>query len=102
MYFETFSSISNAISREKQLKNWKSPWKDAVVSKDNRDWKDHSKTIGVDEELIADIKTYIQEIADQVRNDHFCRHSAAPPIYWVGLDPESPTNNNRQSEFWSS
>ena len=27
MYFETFNDITQAISREKQLKNWKREWK---------------------------------------------------------------------------
>lgn len=35
VYFETTFSIHDAISREKQLKNWKRDWKNDLVNKDN-------------------------------------------------------------------
>ena len=69
VYFERFSSISDAISREKQLKNWKRKWKDSLISRHNIDWKDLSKSIGVNEKLISDLRAYVQEVTDQVRNN---------------------------------
>ena len=69
VYFERFSSISDAISREKQLKNWKRKWKDSLISRHNIDWKDLSKSIGVNEKLIPDLRAYVQEVTDQFRND---------------------------------
>ena len=42
VYFEQFSDIVNAISREKQLKGWSRNKKDFLVNKMNSEWKDLS------------------------------------------------------------
>lgn len=42
VWFEEFQNIETAIAREKQLKNWKREWKDALVVKSNPEWKDLS------------------------------------------------------------
>jgi putative endonuclease len=40
VYFEQFSSIEEAIAKEKQLKNWRRSWKINLVNSFNPDWKD--------------------------------------------------------------
>ncbi|MDR0872105.1 MAG: GIY-YIG nuclease family protein [Prevotellaceae bacterium] len=40
VYFEEFNQIEEAIAREKQLKNWKREWKNALVDKANAEWRD--------------------------------------------------------------
>jgi len=40
VYCEESSNINDAITREKQLKNWKRDWKNALVEKDNPNWRD--------------------------------------------------------------
>ena len=40
IYFETFNSITTAIQREKQLKNWTRSWKLQLIEKANPEWKD--------------------------------------------------------------
>ena len=35
MYYEDYSDVRNAITREKQLKNWKREWKIDLIRKDN-------------------------------------------------------------------
>ncbi|HLD77349.1 MAG TPA: GIY-YIG nuclease family protein [Rickettsiales bacterium] len=40
VYYEVFNSIEGAISREKQLKNWKREWKIALIEKENKEWQD--------------------------------------------------------------
>ena len=40
VYFEEYSDIREAISREKQLKNWKRDWKIELIEKVNPDWND--------------------------------------------------------------
>jgi putative endonuclease len=40
IYYETFSSIVKAIKREKQIKKWYRYQKDALISKNNPEWKD--------------------------------------------------------------
>lgn len=40
IYFEQFSSIEEAIIREKQLKNWRRDWKLNLINEHNPDWKD--------------------------------------------------------------
>lgn len=37
--------ISNAISREKQMKIWKRQWKVELIEKMNRDWEDLYETL---------------------------------------------------------
>lgn len=40
VYYEITDSVETAISREKQLKNWKRKWKLDLIEKDNPQWKD--------------------------------------------------------------
>ena len=42
VYFEECNDIKSAIAREKQLKNWHRDWKNNLVNKINKDWKDLS------------------------------------------------------------
>ena len=46
VYYEAFGDMRYAIEREKQLKNWKREWKDALVAMENPDWQDLSITWG--------------------------------------------------------
>jgi len=45
VYFEYYSSIEEAIAREKNIKNWKRAWKDELINKENPDWLDLSDSI---------------------------------------------------------
>jgi putative endonuclease len=40
VYFESFNQVEAAIAREKQLKNWKREWKNALVEVENPEWRD--------------------------------------------------------------
>jgi putative endonuclease len=40
VWYEQFININLAISREKQLKNWKRVWKNDLIEKENPEWKD--------------------------------------------------------------
>ena len=40
VYYEVYTDINNAITREKQLKNWKRQWKIELIEKENPVWKD--------------------------------------------------------------
>jgi putative endonuclease len=40
VYFEIFSNITDAIAREKQLKNWKREWKLDLIYSRNPEWSD--------------------------------------------------------------
>jgi putative endonuclease len=40
VYFETTPSITGAIQREKQLKQWRRQWKIELIEKDNPEWMD--------------------------------------------------------------
>lgn len=42
VYTEEYSSIFEAISREKNLKNWKRSWKIKLIETINKDWIDLS------------------------------------------------------------
>lgn len=43
VYFEEFSGSYNAISREKQLKNWHRDWKISLIKNNNPEFQDLSK-----------------------------------------------------------
>ncbi|HEY0978675.1 MAG TPA: GIY-YIG nuclease family protein [Flavobacteriales bacterium] len=43
VWYEEHNDIHRAISREKQLKNWKRDWKNALVSGTNPTWQDLSE-----------------------------------------------------------
>jgi putative endonuclease len=40
VWHEAHQSIIEAIAREKQLKNWKRAWKEALIAEMNPEWKD--------------------------------------------------------------
>ncbi len=40
VYYEGYSSIGEAIDREKKLKRWKRTWKDSLIEGMNPEWKD--------------------------------------------------------------
>jgi len=40
VYFEQYSDMLTAITREKQLKKWKRNWKIHLIEKDNPNWDD--------------------------------------------------------------
>ncbi len=42
VYVEQCDSVMDAITREKQLKNWKRDWKIELIERDNSDWGDLS------------------------------------------------------------
>ena len=44
VWYEAHESIIAAIAREKQLKNWKREWKEALVAETNPEWKDLAAT----------------------------------------------------------
>jgi len=45
VYYEIYSDAYGAISREKQLKDWKRDWKIQLIEKDNPTWRDLSNEI---------------------------------------------------------
>jgi putative endonuclease len=40
VYFEQFSSVEEAIAKEKQIKNWRRDWKINLINRLNPVWKD--------------------------------------------------------------
>ena len=48
VYLEHTHFIKDAISREKQLKNWHRQWKIELIEKINPGWKDLSKDLGIE------------------------------------------------------
>ena len=40
VHYECFSSIADAIHREKRLKAWNRAWKVALIEKENPEWED--------------------------------------------------------------
>ena len=44
-YFELYRDMTEAITREKQLKRWNRAWKLRLIEKHNPDWKDLWKEI---------------------------------------------------------
>jgi putative endonuclease len=62
VYYEEYERITEAISREKQLKNWRREWKNDLVVTVNLEWKDICADIGVDSEWIELVKAqYIDQ-----------------------------------------
>lgn len=51
VYYEITNSEEEAISREKQLKNWKRQWKLELIKKHNPAFKDLCEDIGLPKEL---------------------------------------------------
>ncbi len=55
VYYETFSSMEDAIGREKQLKGWRRAWKLELIENSNPEWQDlWTEICGEDDEGIAD------------------------------------------------
>ena len=48
VYYEMFSSIIEAIGREKRLKKWNRAWKIELIEKENPEWEDISSGFGSD------------------------------------------------------
>jgi putative endonuclease len=42
VYVETYASPSEAIAREKALKEWRRDWKIRLIEQENPDWRDLS------------------------------------------------------------
>ena len=40
VYFKQFTTIEEAIGKEKQLKNWKRAWKINLINSENPNWED--------------------------------------------------------------
>ena len=47
VWFEEHSDSDEALTREKQLKNWQRDWKNQLVEKENLEWKDLSEDWGL-------------------------------------------------------
>jgi putative endonuclease len=45
VYFELFDVMYDAISREKQLKNWRRQWKVELIEQLNPNWRDLSEEL---------------------------------------------------------
>ncbi len=45
VWFEIYDDPTNAISREKELKKWKRPWKVKSIESQNPDWNDLYESI---------------------------------------------------------
>ena len=82
VYYEIFNLMTDAIAREKQLKNWKREWKNELITGFNPDWKDLSVQIGIDDNYINAVKEHYKGIAGhvccakckQARNDDIQRN----------------------------
>jgi putative endonuclease len=46
VHFEMFGDMENAITREKQLKNWHRPWKINLINGVNPEWRDLAVGLG--------------------------------------------------------
>ena len=46
VHFEIFEEMTDAIRREKQLKNWRRSWKVALIERDNPFWEDRAIDLG--------------------------------------------------------
>jgi putative endonuclease len=45
VYYEQFDTMYDAITREKQLKNWRRQWKVKLIERLNPDWNDLSEEL---------------------------------------------------------
>ena len=69
VYYEIFNLMTDAIAREKQLKNWKRAWKNELVIAFNPEWDDLSQQIGIEDDYVDAVKEHYKGIASQARND---------------------------------
>lgn len=49
VYFESFSKIMDAITREKQVKKYRREKKEALINAVNPDWKELDPNLGIDQ-----------------------------------------------------
>jgi len=47
VYYENFQYVNDAIAREKQLKNWRREWKIQLIEKENPEWRNLYKPLGL-------------------------------------------------------
>jgi putative endonuclease len=66
VYYEIFNLMTDAIAREKQLKNWKREWKNELITGFNPEWKDLSEQIGIEDDYFHAVKEHYKGIAGQV------------------------------------
>ena len=66
VYFEIFDNFTYAIQREKQLKSWRRAWKIALIERDNKQWRDLSDDIGLNEEIIAAVANLYKQRKNDV------------------------------------
>lgn len=64
VYFEDFENVEDAISREKQLKQWYRDWKNNLVAEMNPQWKDLAEEVGVDDEIIESVSDYYKSLKE--------------------------------------
>lgn len=62
VYYETHEQMYDAISREKQLKNWHRKWKEDLINENNPEWNDLAESIGLDEEYIQSVKEHYEDM----------------------------------------
>ena len=71
VYYEIFPMMTDAIAREKQLKNWKREWKNKLVNDFNPKWNDLSEEIGVTSEMIEAVKAHYSRHSDTESSSAF-------------------------------
>ncbi|MDR0571181.1 MAG: GIY-YIG nuclease family protein [Clostridiales Family XIII bacterium] len=85
VYFEHCDSISDAIAREKQLKNWRREWKNELICGANPTWNDLSSEIGLTDDMIAGIagraRNDMVGVAGQARDDGRQRRYEPQPCH---------------------
>ena len=47
VYVEEYATRRDALERERRLKRWRRAWKDALIAKDNPEWRDLALEIGL-------------------------------------------------------
>ncbi|MCU0905160.1 MAG: GIY-YIG nuclease family protein [Tabrizicola sp.] len=75
VWFEQHSDISEAILREKRIKNWNRAWKLALIEKENPEWRDLAVDLGL--EPIPDVIPAKAGI--QVSEPRFPEDAGSPP-----------------------
>ena len=61
VYYEIHEHMHDTIQREKQLKNWRREWKEALINDLNPEWDDLSATIGLDDDFIQSVKEHYED-----------------------------------------
>ena len=92
VYYESFSLMTDAIAREKQVKNWKREWKNKLIDGFNIEWQDLSEAIGVDDEYIEAVKAEYSVRQPELSTRHCVPTRHYVPTRHCGLDPQSTTN----------